>query len=148
MEREKCFGMVIVRREGKGLRYLLLHKGGGYWGFPKGRPQPGEDQLTTAKRELAEETGITDVKMIDGFCHGYNYDFDTVIEGGIKKTIYKHDIFYLGEVTNDTIKISDEHVDFGWFDYETALKRIFHQEIADLLKTANKFLLDKRGFVL
>ena len=98
MEREKCFGMVIVRREGKGLRYLLLHKGGGYWGFPKGRPQPGEDQLTTAKRELAEETGITDVKMIDGFCHGYNYDFDTVIEGGIKKTIYK----YLRPATQNT----------------------------------------------
>lgn len=31
---------------------------GGYWELPGGKVEPGEDPLTAARRELAEETGI------------------------------------------------------------------------------------------
>jgi len=29
------------------------------WGLPKGHPEPGEDPLDTARREVEEETGLT-----------------------------------------------------------------------------------------
>jgi len=148
MEREKTVGIVIFRREGKGIRYLLLHHGGPYWNFPKGRQEPGETEVQTALRELREETGITDVKIIDGFKHEYNYDFDSEVNDGVREKIFKHAIFFIGEVQGDAVEISHEHIDYGWFDYETAHKRSFYQQGQDLLKAANQFLLKEQDFVL
>lgn len=49
------------------LEVLLVHPGGpfwakkheGAWSLPKGLLEPGEDALSAAKREFAEETGMT-----------------------------------------------------------------------------------------
>jgi len=66
MIREKTFGIIIFKKEGKGIRYLLLHHGGEYWNFPKGHQEAGENEIESALRELREETGITEIKIIDG----------------------------------------------------------------------------------
>lgn len=145
---EKTIGIIIYRIEGQAVRYLLLHHGGHYWNFPKGRPDGLETELDTALRELKEETGITEVKLIDGFYDGYDYDFDTEIEDGQKIQVNKKAIFFLGQVEETEVKVSPEHLDFGWFDYETALDRLFFQNGRDLLKRAHKFILSKREIVL
>ena len=67
MLREKTIGIVVFKKEGKSIKYLLLHHGGEYWNFPKGRQEGLEEELDSAKRELEEETGIKDIKIIDGF---------------------------------------------------------------------------------
>ena len=47
---------------------LLLQYPQGHWDFPKGHVEEGDDSfIATARRELSEETGITDLKFIDGF---------------------------------------------------------------------------------
>jgi len=148
MDRENTIGFVTFKMEGQQIKYLMLHHEGHYWNFPKGRQIAGEDNLTTAKRELAEETGITDIKIIDGFCHEYDYDFDTSIHDGVKEKVCKHAIFFLGQINDQQIRISDERIDFGWFDFQTALTRAFFQEGQDLLKKANEFLLKQQDFVL
>jgi bis(5'-nucleosidyl)-tetraphosphatase len=148
MVRSKSMGIVVFRREGKGIRYLLLHHGGPYWNFPKGRPEGNETDLETALRELREETGITDVKIIKGFQHEYDFDFDTEVRDGVREKVYKHAIFFLGEVTSDDVKISHEHIDYGWFDYDTAHTRSFYQQGQNLLKAAHQFLLKEQDFVL
>jgi len=59
-------GLLMYRRRGNGLQVLLAHPGGpfwakrdlGAWSLPKGQPEPGEDELTTACREFEEETGV------------------------------------------------------------------------------------------
>ncbi|HLC89626.1 MAG TPA: NUDIX domain-containing protein [Patescibacteria group bacterium] len=148
MVRKKSVGVVIFKREGKAIRYLLLHHGGEYWNFPKGTQEKDETDAQTALRELEEETGIVNPKIIEGFCEKYEYDFDTHIKGGVKEKIYKTAIFYLGEVDQVKVKISHEHFDFGWFDYQTALKRLFYQRGQNLLKKAHQFLLKEQGIVL
>ena len=148
MTRSKSVGFVIFRKEDKGIKYLLLHHGAEYWNFPKGRVEEGEEELQTAKRELVEETGITDIKIHPDFRYEYTYDFDTVIANKTKETVYRTGVFFLGEVLADMVKISDEHLDFGWFDYDTALDRLFYQQGRDLLKQAHQFLLNKQDFVL
>ncbi|MGE0814308.1 MAG: NUDIX domain-containing protein [Vicinamibacterales bacterium] len=58
-------GILLYRGRGAALEVLLVHPGGpfwagrdaGAWTLPKGRPEPGEDLLTAARREFAEETG-------------------------------------------------------------------------------------------
>jgi 8-oxo-dGTP pyrophosphatase MutT (NUDIX family) len=148
MIRQKTVGIITFRKEGQGILYLLLHHGGSYWNFPKGRQEGLETEMQSALRELQEETGIINIKIIEGFRDEYDYDFDFEIEDGVKEKVYKNAIFFLGEVADDKVKISDEHIDFGWFDYETALKRMFHQEGQNSLKKAHQFLLKKQGFVL
>lgn len=53
-------GIVPVRRFGSEMRFLIL-RCFGYWDFPKGETEPGEDPLDTARREVAEEAGLTDL---------------------------------------------------------------------------------------
>lgn len=63
--REISAGLLVYRRK-PGLQVLLAHPGGPYWNrkdlgvwtIPKGLVEGGDDLLSTAKREFAEETGI------------------------------------------------------------------------------------------
>lgn len=148
MLRQKTIGIITFKFEGRGIRYLLLHHGGEYWNFPKGRQEGLETEIDSALRELKEETGIEKINIIEGFKDEYDYDFDTQIKDGLRKKVCKKAIFFLGEVMQDKVKISDEHIDFGWFDFETALERLFYQEGRDSLKKAHQFILKRQDFVL
>lgn len=68
MTRKVSAGILLYRQRdggGGGLEVLLAHPGGpffanrdaGHWTIPKGEPADGDDMLTAAKREFAEETG-------------------------------------------------------------------------------------------
>lgn len=59
-------GLVLCRRSDERVEVLLVHPGGpfwadkddGAWSIPKGLLEPGEDELTAARREASEELGI------------------------------------------------------------------------------------------
>jgi predicted NUDIX family NTP pyrophosphohydrolase len=60
-------GLLLYRKlAGGGVEVLLGHMGGpfwarrdaGAWSIPKGEPEPGEDPMAAAARELREELGI------------------------------------------------------------------------------------------
>lgn len=47
---------------------MIRHKNGtGTWFFPKGRAEAGEGEEETARREIEEETGLTDLEYLDDF---------------------------------------------------------------------------------
>jgi predicted NUDIX family NTP pyrophosphohydrolase len=60
-------GLLMFREPGGGLEVLLVHPGGPYWtnkddgawSIPKGGIGDGEEPLAAARREFAEETGLT-----------------------------------------------------------------------------------------
>ncbi len=60
-------GVLLYRRHGDGLEVLLVHLGGPFWAkkdagawfLPKGEVNPGEEELAAARREFAEETGLS-----------------------------------------------------------------------------------------
>ena len=62
----KQSGGLLLWRRTPDLEVLLAHPGGpfyarrddGVWSLPKGEPLPGEDLLTAARREFAEELGL------------------------------------------------------------------------------------------
>lgn len=55
-------GVVVLRPFDSGPRCLLL-RCYRYWDFPKGEVEPGEEPLQAARREVAEETGLTDLSF-------------------------------------------------------------------------------------
>jgi predicted NUDIX family NTP pyrophosphohydrolase len=64
---KRSAGVLLFRRVGGRIEVLLAHPGGpfwknkddGAWSIPKGEYADDEDPLAAAKREFAEETGLT-----------------------------------------------------------------------------------------
>ncbi len=64
---KRSAGVLLFRRNGRQVEVLLAHPGGpfwknkddGAWSIPKGEYGDDEDPLAAARRELAEETGLT-----------------------------------------------------------------------------------------
>jgi predicted NUDIX family NTP pyrophosphohydrolase len=64
---EKSAGLLVYRRTGAGVEFLLAHPGGpfwarrdeGAWSIPKGLIDEGEETLAAAQREFEEEIGRT-----------------------------------------------------------------------------------------
>ena len=75
MPREKSAGALIFRIENNIPYYLLLHYPSGHWEFAKGHVEEGETEEQTVKREVQEETGISDLIIIPGFREYIKYSF-------------------------------------------------------------------------
>jgi bis(5'-nucleosidyl)-tetraphosphatase len=88
-------GVVVVRRADEGWRVLLLRVYN-YWDFPKGRVEPGEDALTTARRETREETTIADLDFAWGTKH-----IDTAPYGREKKVAR----YYVARTATEAISL-------------------------------------------
>jgi 8-oxo-dGTP pyrophosphatase MutT (NUDIX family) len=132
---ERSAGLIVFRFRGGSREYLLLDYGR-YWEYPKGHVEKDEDDLTAAIRELAEETGITDVDPIEGFHHEIAYFFRDKRKGLIRKTV----AFFLGRTSASEIKISPEHVGAEFLTYELAMQRLSYANSKKALEAANAFL--------
>jgi len=58
----RAAGGVVWRRSGPDIEVLLIHRPRyDDWSLPKGKADPGEDDVDTAAREVVEETGLAPV---------------------------------------------------------------------------------------
>ncbi|MBI2647530.1 NUDIX domain-containing protein [Candidatus Woesearchaeota archaeon] len=138
MPKEKSCGAIVFRRVNKSIKYLLLHYEAGHWDFPKGNQEKKEDEKMTVSREVREETGIEDIKFIDGFRESINYYYKKDAQ-----VIYKEVTFYLIETNEEEVTISYEHIGYAWMNYERAYKRLTFNTSKDLLRKVNHFLYKK-----
>jgi len=64
---KRSAGLLLFRRRAALIEFFLVHPGGPYWArkdegawtIPKGECQQGEEALAAARREFAEETGLS-----------------------------------------------------------------------------------------
>lgn len=143
---EKSAGAVIFRKQEGQTLFLLLHYPNRsskakreHWDFSKGHIEKGENDADAAKREIIEETGLDDIKIISGFQKIIKYYFTVAPH----KTIFKTVVFYLAETKIKDVKISDEHIGFKWLSYKEALKQLTFEKPKNILKKANSFLFQK-----
>jgi len=87
------------------------------------------------KREVKEETGLKDIKLIEGFKEWIKYFFK--FKG---KNIFKIVTFFLAETKTKTVKVSFEHIGFKWLPYEEAIEKLTFKNAKDILKKANDYL--------
>jgi 8-oxo-dGTP pyrophosphatase MutT (NUDIX family) len=120
------------------VEYLLLDYGR-HWDFAKGHVHPGEDDLAAARRELAEETGLTDARVVPGFQHEIVYFFRDRRKGLIRKTV----LFYLTEVSGRNVVLSHEHVGFAFLPFEQAVKQVSYPSARAVLRAAHVYLAAK-----
>jgi len=110
-------GVVVVRHVNDDWRVLLLRVYN-YWDCPKGVVEAGEDPLTTARREVREETGIVDLQFRwgDGWVETPPYSKNKVAR------------YYLAETQTADVELpvnpalgTPEHHEFRWLSFDAAL---------------------------
>ena len=139
MGTEKSAGIVLLRNDSGKNEFLLLKYPQGHWDFVKGKVELNETPHETAIRETKEETGISDIEFIDGFEQSVEYDFRFK-----KEDIHKKVIFFLAKTNEKKIKLSHEHNDYLWLEYNDALKKTTFANAKNVLSKANEYLQNKK----
>ena len=104
-------------------------KGGGKWGLPAGKIEPGESAVQTAIRELFEETGL------EAASHQLEFFKKTFIKDA--QTLYLFHLFHLKfDSPPESIQLNHEHTEYQWFTpHEALILPLFvsEGEIIDLI---------------
>jgi len=114
-------GVMVVRFINGAPHYLLLRVYG-YWDFPKGLVEAGEEPLAAAIREVEEETGLTGLD----FRWGRDYRQTQPYRQGRKVARYYLAASAAGEIflpVNEELG-HPEHDEFCWLPYPEARKRL------------------------
>ena len=126
-------GGIVVRGRGDELRVAVMQSRYGTWVFPKGGFEPGETAEQTARREIREEIGLSDLqckKALDSTEHTFER------EG--RRFVKKVDWFLFeappfAEVYADP---RENSLDCGWFPPQQALGLLAHTDQRRLLRRA------------
>jgi 8-oxo-dGTP pyrophosphatase MutT (NUDIX family) len=105
----KAGGGLVLNPFGKVL--LIFRRG--VWDLPKGKQDPGETLAQTALREVQEETGLNDLKIIERLDNGYHCYLMS------KQRTLKRTRWYLMQTqTPDQLVLQKEEgiQDAAWFD--------------------------------
>lgn len=132
---------MIYHRQGEAPPQYLLLDYGRHWDYPKGHVEKGEDDLGAASRELQEETGITDIRVIGDFQHAIQYFF----RDRKHRLIHKSVVFFLAETPTREVVLSKEHVGFVFLGYEEALRLLTFPSAREILRLANAHLHGKHA---
>jgi len=135
MIKEQSAGTVLFIEEDKEKLFLLLHYPTGHWDFVKGKIENNESPEQAVIRETKEETGITDIEFIKGFKEKIEYSFK--FNGDI---VQKEVIFFLAKTNTKQVKISYEHLDYVWLDFNNALNKITYKNAKNILINAKNYL--------
>ena len=134
MKTEKSCGALVFTRVGGDERYVIIRNIGGHWGFPKGHMEPGEDERTTALREIREEVGLVPV-LLEGFREEESYPLPG--KSGVTKQV----VYFLGEYADQDIRIQPEEIaEARLLTCEEALRVLTFRENREILKKAHGFL--------
>lgn len=114
MIEERSFGIIPLRRRNNRYEVFLVQLHAGHWGFPKGKEEPGENPIESAKRELFEETGLKVFKLLSQkFIEKYQFERDSV-------SIHKI-VTYFAALVEGKIELQKQEVaDGAWFSLQAA----------------------------
>jgi len=128
-------GIVVYFKRKEKVQYLLLLNANGHWDFTKGKIEKGEDKMAAAIRETYEEAGIA-VQIDESFEHTIEYFFKEKDGELIRKKVY----FFAGKAKTKQIKISFEHIDYGWFSFKEAQEKLSYKNAKQVLQAVHDFL--------
>ncbi len=113
MSERRAFSVAVYPRH-RGRTLLIKHKRLGVWLPPGGECMPGETPLEAARRELAEETGLTgdfpSLSAVDGTPPGL-IGYEEHIAGA--KGLHMNFVF-VADVATDAVTPNDEFEEWRW----------------------------------
>lgn len=135
---------VVYRTKENNIEFLVLHRVFIWrgWELPKGGVEKtidrGLDELAV-KRELAEETGIKNIRLATKLPHTIRYKTPKKHEDKVafKETVQS--VFLIHALEHD-VKLSMEHDSFMWLSYKDARKMLTHANQKRALDEAWDFM--------
>ena len=136
MKKDESFGVIPLSKErGHWEVFLIQHRGGRYWGFPKGHGEANETPFESAARELKEETHLDCVRLLKEEPLEESYWFR--IEG---KRVFKKVLYFIAEVSGEVQLQKTEINDGKWVPLPDAIDQVTHPEGKSILTEVNRFL--------
>ncbi len=141
--REPTAGGVVWRRDPKtkAIQILLIQDAKNRWTIPKGHIEEKESAKDTAKREIREETGLQDVKVLD-WLGKINFRYRRASSLVLMST----EIFLVEALGNsDRLKPEDWMNGIKWFSTNEALDKIEYDDIGKIILLGLKKIRDTKG---
>jgi 8-oxo-dGTP pyrophosphatase MutT (NUDIX family) len=141
---DASFGVVPLIKVGAEYYVLLVHqisyRGDRFWIFPKGHAEEGESPLQAAQRELAEETGVTDITLEPSQIFSVSYNF--IHE---ETRINKKVDYYLGYCLSKSTEVTQPHeiAELRWCTFIEAQQLLTHKNSREVLLSVASFLEQK-----
>lgn len=136
MKKTKSAGGIVVNKD----KILVVAQPNGVWSLPKGHIGSGEDTITTAKREIYEESGIRKLVFIKalGSYQRYKIGLDGSDDQSELKTI--HMLLFTTD-QKELKPLDPDHPEARWVDRNEVTKlltspkdREFFLRVKDALK--------------
>ncbi|MCA9350303.1 NUDIX domain-containing protein [Candidatus Nomurabacteria bacterium] len=138
--RETTAGGVVWRRNDKTneIEILFIQDAKNRWTIPKGHIEPGENARQTAEREIMEETGLKEVKVMN-WLGKINFRYRR-----FNSLILMTTHIYLVQALGDTDDITKEDIMNGikWMSSSKALDVIEYEDIGKIILLGLKKIRD------
>jgi ADP-ribose pyrophosphatase YjhB (NUDIX family) len=129
--RETTSGGIVFRRNSKNkqLEILLIKDAKNRWTIPKGHVEPDEEPRDTAEREIREETGLQDMKVMNWLGKvNFRYRRTHTL---VLMTMHIYLVHGLNDT--DTLKPEDWLTDIKWMPAAEAVDKIAYEDIGKLM---------------
>ncbi len=136
MLEEYSAGSIIFFKENGLTEYLLLQYPQGHWDFPRGHIEEGETEKIAAQREIAEETGLHNLRFIDGFSKKNVWNYRK--QG---KPSHKTVTYFCAQSSTKEVRLSEEHQEYQWLPYEQTRKQISFPNTKKIFEQAHQFII-------
>ena len=129
MKQTESAGGVVINSQGQ---VLVVSQKGKSWSLPKGHIDPGEDALTAAKREIYEESGISELSLVKELGSYQRYKMG--LDGDDKAELKTMIIFLFKTPQMDLQPIDPKHPEARWVDKEQVAELLTHPKDKDFFK--------------
>lgn len=140
--RETTSGGIIFRRNKKTnqLEILLIQDAKNRWTIPKGHVEEGEEPKDTAKREIQEETGLQEMKVMN-WLGKVNFRYR---RGHTLVLMTMHIYLVQGQGDTDKLQGEDWLSDIKWLPAQDAMDKIAYEDIGKLILLGMKKIREAR----
>lgn len=144
VKQARSAGGVVFRRDSGAARVLLLKHTSGKWMLPKGTIESGETPEEVALREVREETGLSNVRIVADLGEERYYFFWRSEDSYYDKTVRYFLLEFLGG-EEPAPQAEEGFVACEWVPPDEAMGRIKYKETREVVRRAQEALAQPGG---